>query len=121
MDLIEQLEKATGPDRVLDVEIGCEISGLSRNYFESAIAQAKGEWEPDEELWPRYTSSIDVAATLLPNDDHHWKCGYSKHVRHNAEVVDMMHPHNGVFVGEHDHSRAIALCIAALKSRANKR
>lgn len=109
IDLIERLEKATGPDAELDYAIG-----------ELLYMQGRKPWEcfnyGKEGPAIKFTASIDAALTLLPGEDFHWKAGYSKHVRHNAEVRDLMHPDKGVFIGEHDHSRAIALCIAALKA-----
>lgn len=105
--LIEKLEKATSPDGGLDVMIA-EAIGLNTWH---------GTTGGHASALP-YTSSLDAAMTLVPDDDHHWKCGYSRYVRHNAEVADLMHPDKGIFVGECDSSRAIALCIAALKARA---
>lgn len=114
-DLIARLEKATGPDRALDIAIYKIVrNGRATNHDMLTPEQRESHFAG---CAPTYTASIDAALTLLPDDDHHWKAGYSKHVRHNAEVRDLMHPHKGVFVGEHDHSRAIALCIAALKAR----
>lgn len=131
-ELIERLEKATGPDRELDGWIAVNVGALVKRSvadvtewftvvngrqchacYESQDGDAPSEVPARV---PHYTTSIDAALTLVP-EDHDWKAGYSKHVRHYAEARDLMHPHKGVFVGETDASRAVALCIAALKAR----
>lgn len=109
-ELIAALEKATEPDRELDVAIYHLL------YPTTRIEGDKYVNDCFLEPMPFYTSSIDAAMTLVP-EGHKWKCGYSRHVPHNAEVIDY-EGRNGSFVGECDSNRAIALCIASLKSRA---
>lgn len=101
LDLLEQLLKSPGPDRELDNAIWATL--------DQPLPDDPVEWPP------RYTASVDAAMTLIP-DGHRWRCGYSKHVPHVAEVIDYQ-THRGAFIGECDSTRAIALCIAALKSR----
>ncbi len=68
--LIERLEKATGPDRELDVEIQEAVVGLE--MYESIAERGGGKCiryypgppGPTYRALPRYTSSIDAAMTL---------------------------------------------------------
>lgn len=119
-ELIARLQRATEPDRCLDRDIclTCKTYPPEGKNWQPHPSHKHILMDDDNEWIPvsRYTESIDAALELLPDEDHVWKAGYSKHVRHNAEVCDMMHPYKGVFVGEHDHSRAMAICIAALKA-----
>lgn len=108
--LIERLEKAEGPDRELDEELAL-ISGCER----------KDHWWKVNGAWglalPAFTSSVDAALTLVP-EGFKWKAGYSRYVPHNAGIQDYRaNPVLGVFVGECDSNRAIALCIAVLRAR----
>lgn len=98
-DLIERLEKATGPDRELDNLIWFWL----------------GQPLPDDcaDCPARYTASLDAALTLVP-ESCSWACGYSRLVPHNAKVYV---EGTGAFIGECDSNRAIALCIAALRAR----
>lgn len=73
--LIERLEKATGPDRELDVEIQETVVGLE--MYESIAERGGGKCiryypgppGPTYRALPRYTSSIDAAMTLVPTLD----------------------------------------------------
>lgn len=101
-DLIERLEKATGPDRILDDAIWTAIGH-------------KGGFSA------QFTGSIDAALTLVPrgaiwkvfNDwpgEFHW-----------AEVQTTDWLPNGepnILRSRACESPAIALCIAALKAQA---
>lgn len=62
----------------------------------------------------RFTLSIDAAITLVPVG-YEWECTFSRYVSHQAHVSSSRGAHGG-WIGEHDHSRAIAICIAALKA-----
>jgi len=74
--LIARLEKATGPDRELDVEIHTTVIGLE--MYESVYTRGDGSvclryWagggdSPSYYVLPRYTSSIDAAMTLVSPD-----------------------------------------------------
>lgn len=71
-DLIERLEKATGPDRELDGDIA-HVLGLAPVDFERQdrgwlwIKYLRGS-TPDFDSWeaPEFTKSIDAALTILP-------------------------------------------------------
>lgn len=64
--VIERLEKCVGPDRELDAVIG-RACGLTpqikaiyrRGYYPKQKLR-------DEEIWPRFTFSLDAALTLVP-------------------------------------------------------
>ena len=80
--LIEELEKAGGPDRMLDAKIECE----KRRYDAYALGmgdELRSHWKPISPRGevidgqglcryhaPTYTFSQDAAATLLPWGDH---------------------------------------------------
>lgn len=85
-DLIERLEKATGPDRELDRDISRSFEPFPTEPFKgpSAWDMHKGMYwafgktdtkdGPKENKWgitaAHYTGSIDSARTLLPWKDH---------------------------------------------------
>ena len=100
-DLIRKLEAATGPDRSLD---------------EAIFVIAK--YEPSEKL-PAYTASIDAALTLVPE-------GWLRYVADDengvhACVWQKRMPWQGGKIQAgclKAATPAIALCIAALKARA---
>lgn len=104
-EVIKKLEAAPGPDRTLDEEIWRSHGGSPYSYT------------------PTYTASIDAAIRLVPS-------GWDWQVYSNAEDS----PGNGFFIGpfalcedlKHDARRgaggggatpALALCVAALKSK----
>ncbi len=60
-DLIERLEKATGPDEILDRDIAFEIGTYS--------APDRGD---PEGHWPAYTGSLDAAMALVP-EGYAWR------------------------------------------------
>jgi hypothetical protein len=129
-ELIERLGKLTGPDRGADVLIASAIDWegpLVHRPVKQFIKDMGGVAEVVKSFEsgglnaficiPHYTSSIDAAMTLVP-EGFKWKLGYSRFVPHVAELRDYRgEPRLGMFIGEHDHSRAIALCIAALRAR----
>jgi hypothetical protein len=116
-DLIERLEKATGPDRVLDGAIFCACA--------PRMAECWPHWSKQERLdMPaHYTSSVDAALTLVPEG---WGISQLEDERENEEDPDkitgcyvrLAGPSRCGFASTIHHTRAIALCIAALKARA---
>jgi hypothetical protein len=116
-ELIARLEKATGPDRRLDVEIHCLIIGRSIDTVDlDGIGRPGSGWTPSAE-WPPYTASIDAALTLVPRG-HKWSIACGRFVQYVARVTPV--EGNGYFDGECDSTPAIALCIAALRARTAK-
>lgn len=137
--LIERIEAATEGSRELDLAVhlalfpngeiagwmkyprglsgregySWDISG-SALIFEKRTADGRCPYNGGVTL-PHVSTSIDAALTLLP-EGFKWKCGYSRHVPHNAEVIDYS-AHTGTFIGESDASRCLALLAAILRAR----
>lgn len=107
--LIERLEKATGPDRGLDLDIKFAMAGLRSIGGYRAVKISTGERVEVDYLSPDYTGSIDAALTLVPEGSP-WT------------VAD--HDDNGKFFAMVDDCEvlgatpAIALANAALRARA---
>lgn len=119
-DLIERLEKATGPDRILDALL--EIAfGRSRPAWaqDTGSLTVDSDWvriSPNGAGWypDKYTASIDTALMLVRPEDGRWEIGCGKLVQYWASL----YTRHGRCDGEVDSTPAIALCIAALKARA---
>lgn len=117
-ELIERLEKATGPDRELDVLVARTCGWRPLNDF--------GKWwiDPEEvhhNYLPFFSQSIDGAIILVPSGKQWAVWGEERPQARVYEADD----NGGVLLGRsweccEAHSPAIALCIAALKSRAEK-
>ena len=113
-ELIERLEKATGPDRKLDDDIA-----ISHGWtFEKMKRDARPYWrEPGQTEWfarsrsgpPAYTSSIDAALTLVP-EGMDWSI--------SSYGGTFIHPGNDapVIRGE-GRTPVLTLCVAALRAR----
>jgi hypothetical protein len=117
-DLIERLEKATGPDRELDAKLAFVNGAWAAGVDEGVpwVQWAKNTAVEINDELPRYTASIDAALTLVPegwewelysNPPSAWLCerGYDPDT------------YNGKTALASTKSPAIALCIAALKAR----
>lgn len=132
-ELIERLEKATGPDRELgdDVLMACgwrlieEGPGPDRILYWAAPDDVPidpmhgGEYANGDQ--PDPTASIDAALTLVPKGMR-WLvgCGQLEPTEplYGAQIRKPGFSTGGVVIseGESNHM-AIALCIAALKAR----
>lgn len=102
-ELIQRLEKATGPDRELDIAIA---SAWKQHH--------SGRWSIVNA--PYFTSSIDAALTLVPEGWfmealHQQPRGWLCYVGSRSNSLARME-------SEAD-TAAIALCIAALRARKN--
>ncbi len=129
--LIERLEKATGPDRELDVLIGYAIDLMGddkhlsfRTSFDTCGMEMMLRMaESYQNIWrtelPRYTASIEAAMTLVPHDWRiyaiqeeyivprgNWFAGLDHRTAHHKY---------GSMIGK-SSTPAIAICIAALKA-----
>lgn len=143
-DLIERLEKASGPDRELDVAIGFAVGRIRErdgNYLYATGNDSDMVVEPNEyddhivaQPLPYYTQSIDAALTLVPRG---W--GWNVGSPWGNELKDGSgNPWADIWIrGERDISLegaltvtdspgwnhfnaptvALALCLAALKAR----
>lgn len=142
--LIERLEKATGPSRELDGLIGRSLETMPTATFETkapfpslegmywVLGRKDSESGPHEERWsknpPRYTASIDVALTLVPEG---WRWQTSNRAPKPQAGRAFIHNDQPISTGlgglcpnpkyeGHETTAAtpaIALCIAALRAR----
>lgn len=117
-ELIERLEKATGPDR----EIDCAIKELLDPrykpkdrviYYGEATGEHVGE---DGQFYkaPAYTASLDAALMLVP-EDHPWAVGDLNEDDFPWACVTNQHT---VDFNGNGSTPAVSMCIAALKARA---
>lgn len=143
-DLIERVEKASGPDREIDLAIHlalCPDGDIARiTKYHRGLDQKEGfSWD----LWRgsvvfeqyiagrcpynggyvllTYTASIDAALTLVP-DSYPWTLGQNIHHRHWTANISEFGPDQEIRsrgMGSHQSCAALALCAAALKARAN--
>ena len=110
-ELIERLEKATGPDKALDGELA-RAAGLERFY-----SFVGGGWMDGDTIveLPRYTASIDAALTLVGPTQSWVAHGPWTNGRYCAGVAQTI---GGAWDDDQTGATAaIALCIAALKAR----
>lgn len=118
VELVARLEKATGPDRELDHQVliacGWMVDSDERGEIHHYIDPKGALWAPS--YLPEPTQSIDAALSLVPE-------GYQKTLwlgADNSAHVELKTPaHKLGPVAGHEHSIAIALCIAALRARSN--
>lgn len=117
-DLIARLEKATVPDRKLDVLIKLVITNAAKPYSDllDTIGVPGIGWKPSEDEWPPFTSSIDAALTLVTPG-----CDWLLNVRGNYACIwdDKESGRHGRWEAQ-ARSIPIAICIAALKARSAK-
>lgn len=123
-DLIERIEAASGPDRDLDEKIGMAV-GLKNTIRVGHECLGTDRIVPVR--CPYYTESIDAALTLVPEGAH---CGMGYDRPCFGETVGRAWAWvrcrvNGVWEetpidrqGHRPPTIALALCAAALKSRA---
>lgn len=112
-DLIERLEKATGPNRELDQDIWDMVGSNEDSSIADGARLIRHA--------PSYTSSLDAALTLVP-ENHRWTlCGEEVEGDGNIRKPSA---HVSMFLSNYAPNRfkegattAIALCIAALKAR----
>lgn len=108
-DLIERVEKATGPDRELGKDILRFIGWVRENdgTWVSPKGQAWFDYNPG---FPNPTASLDAAKTLIPAG---WEWAlYSEDGRKCAEMGD---PSLNI-TSEHETSEELALTAATLKA-----
>jgi len=121
-DLIERLEKATGPDRELDADIHAAVYGgvpsqraphaWMRSYGPAFVFHDKeyGIATDKDSHARHYTASLDAALSLVPDgkDWHVEMCDGCALAAVGERIDIAFEPHK---------FPAIALCIAALKAR----
>lgn len=114
-DLIERIEAASGPDRELDAEIAREIGRIPPHAGYAAM---------DDVAWdrglgysvPAYTTSIDAALTLVPEGWTIFHFGGPFNDSPSHATVAGGQPI--AFCEGDGATPALAICAAALKSRA---
>lgn len=127
-DLIERLEKATGPDRELDAQIMVATNSIKRRAFYLWISTQPKGTNPSMIDYARcaaskYTASIDAALTLVPKGMElkmKYRSGYAcANVGTYNQRLMQFASYGFSEEGGHfrDPSPAIAICIAALKAR----
>ncbi len=114
-DLIERLEKLTGPEGEVDADI-------ARHFGHAVVNMPLSGPHYEEDATPvlHYTASLDAALTLVPEG---WFMDLSIDSSGTGWVV-LTRPGGGFLSGEGEIERhgdaaipAAALCIAALKAR----
>lgn len=135
--LAERVEAAAGPDRELDAEIAVAIKLDCRpnlpddlEYLSLPNKHDPGPGVTAGHYWfhcrsgmslrsaPPFTASIETAMTLIPAGKILRQYMVSRFVPHSCEVaVDWAH---GGWIGNSDHSFALALTAAALRAREGK-
>src|SRR6476469_6834139 len=116
-DLTERLERATGPDRELDALIEQAAYPGGSVFIGDLLRYRRPYQARGFPRVPFYTSSIDAALTLVP-EDAEWSCVVGHQVGEpvariwhaDQDEADMGAANTGA-------TPAIALCIAALKAR----
>lgn len=111
-ELIERLEKATGPDRSIDLDIERDVRGavpLHWRVGEGGVILSGFDDVGDS--IPAYTASLDAALTLVPGDMD-WLVGKSDSCPTASVQYPHFHPAWALA-----STPAIALCIAALRAR----
>lgn len=93
-DLIARLEKAQGPDRLVDI----------------AIWGLVGDAQPAALPIPSYTASLDAALTLVPH-------GKEWEMYGGVQPVALIYYAGSRYVDGRAATPALALCIAALRAR----
>lgn len=126
-DLIARLERATGPDRDLDREIGIKtldwiVTSLSG---QGDVLYIDGSYYVDDPRgeFPSPTESLEVALTLV-HDDLFWLIAKGRikpeEPLYGAQICKASLAVAGQIIAEAEHNcLAIAVCIAALKARNN--
>ena len=149
-EIIERLEKATGPDREMDIAIAIALFGPvfegpwncsnpeNKPNIKSLHVRIPGPREgstplvgpPGHETVKRYTSSVDAALTLVPSDRAidftryselgDLKTGKPCGERHCKARVWANYDGLTEWTCESAPTPALAICIAALRARASR-
>lgn len=134
MDIIEALEKATGPSRELDGDIFRAL-GPHDDRWERGTFYDVGADIENKNVWlrmnangtnsapPHYTASVDAALTLVPDT---WTIANMGQTDNKNWVIELRRGFatsysDVIIVGSQQTKRlaslAIAICVAALKAR----
>lgn len=119
-ELIEALEKATGPDRELDAIIWKVVEGRERDLIAGYIKLSGEKVSFNGPQPPAYSASIDAAMTLVPegHDISITQASGPDRKDWSAICVKRKFYGNAVINRARASSGAIALSCSALKARA---
>lgn len=106
-DLIERLEKASGPDRELDRDIARASGWFERDGI---WYQPIDGFDYPNAYVPKYSASLDASLALVP-EGWEWAL-YFEGGKYRAEAGDPL-----LAIGAEADSPALALCIAFLQAR----
>jgi hypothetical protein len=120
-EIIERLEKASGPDRELDAAIAIEIGAYPTDWQARLPGYSLEYFMAWSGFADNYTSSIDAALTLVAADAV-WSIGRRIKVDGYVAIIDGLwgRPQPMTPRSYHSHlgaTPALALCIAALRAR----
>lgn len=112
--IIRMLEAAEGPDRKIEGDIYRYIS--APEWKPDVVESIKAEYCYTHAS--RWTSSLEVALSLVPAD--HFVSAQCLWPRMNNNKISVVRAADDVITGENNHltTAALAVCIAALKARA---
>lgn len=121
-EIIERLQRATGPDRELDARIQCAIQGFKFIAFDDSRGCDSIKYEGPSnalDLVYDYTGSFDAAWMLIPAGLY-WHASEGKtRADEPLGAASIIAPVSLETIAEAEHaSVVIALCIVALKARA---
>lgn len=129
MELIERLEKADGPDELLDYAIFRATGGTLPDEFAGRGIEL--EWQGDGTATmslgdmqlrftpPKVTSSIDAALALCERVLPGWKPSIGQNVHHEYWTGHVAHVVNGEivsFYAQHNSSAPIAFLLTIFKA-----
>lgn len=110
--IIEKLERAKAGDESLSREIADIVgTAVKRRTFNGGMDADEWDW------FPPYTSSIDAALSLVM-DGWSWSVAVSENKLHPVVMLGRSYPTNAQ-VAQEAATPALAICIAALKSRSS--
>ena len=110
--LADRIEKATGPDRELDIAM-LPLVGLRFVDEGHPIGQVCYDSNNHAVPMPRFTASLDAAMSLVPE-------GWAKNIYDDAQVVAVLDCQlTGAEKYAHAKTWPLALCAAALRATAS--
>jgi hypothetical protein len=115
LELADRVEKASGPDRGLDVHIWAAVNGISQAHVDAIMACVR--LSLNVECCPLYTASLDAAMTLVPKEfEYQVESVRGAEARHRAYVE---RPGVTSFHDRDAATPALALTAACLRALAN--